>query len=100
MTAFIQGSGAGAAQTAQRGEILGILKNMLETFKANLANAKVAEEAAAETFGKFKKTKTAEFDELKAAFDDKEKVIGDNGDILATKRTAHEEALTSISDND
>merc|ERR1719316_1482608 len=48
LTSFIQAPFTGTYQS-QSGEIVGILKNMRDTFKSNLASARAAESAAAES---------------------------------------------------
>merc|ERR1719235_2998416 len=47
LTSFIQAPFTGTYQS-QSGEIVGILKNMRDTFKSNLASARASESAAAE----------------------------------------------------
>merc|ERR1719506_1455371 len=61
VAAFLQAPFAGT-YTAASGEIVGILKNMRDTFKSNLASARAAESASAEAHTKFIKVKTDEFD--------------------------------------
>merc|ERR1719454_1797740 len=56
LTSFIQAPFTGTYQS-QSGEIVGILKNMRDTFKSNLASARASESAAAESHSKFMKVK-------------------------------------------
>merc|ERR1719364_57380 len=58
--------------TSQSGEIVGILKNMVDTFKQNLASARSAEKAAAEAHAKFMKVKEEAYDTMKEAYDEKQ----------------------------
>merc|ERR1740133_214840 len=58
--------------TSQSAEIVGILKNMRDTFKANLANAIMAEKTQKASFGKFMKTKKAAHENMKESYDKKE----------------------------
>merc|ERR1719389_447506 len=60
LTSFIQAPFTGTYQS-QSGEIVGILKNMRDTFKSNLASARAAESASAESHSKFTKVKEDEF---------------------------------------
>merc|ERR1719324_2288724 len=48
LTSFLQAPFTGTYQS-QSGEIVGILKNMRDTFKSNLASARAAESSAAES---------------------------------------------------
>merc|ERR1719265_1531160 len=52
VASFIQAPFTGTYQS-QSGEIVGILKNMRDTFKSNLASARSSESAAAESHAKF-----------------------------------------------
>merc|ERR1719372_21996 len=90
LTSFIQAPFTGTYQS-QSGEIVGILKNMRDTFKSNLASARAAESASAESHSKFTKVKEDEFSKMKQAFDDKEKVLGENDDNLSSKLTSKNE---------
>merc|ERR1712118_472804 len=56
LSAFIQAPFTGT-YTSQSGEIVGILKNMRDTFKSNLATIRAAEKQAAEAHAKIMKTK-------------------------------------------
>merc|ERR1719428_1131802 len=56
MESFLQAPFTGT-YTAQSGEIVGILKNMRDTFKQNLATIRAAEEQAATAHAKFMKIK-------------------------------------------
>merc|ERR1719465_188039 len=86
LTSFIQAPFTGTYQS-QSGEIVGILKNMRDTFKSNLASARASESAAAESHSKFMKVKEDEFNKMKKSFDDKDKVLGENDDAISTKKT-------------
>merc|ERR1719191_1002492 len=63
LTAFIQAPFTGEYQS-QSGEIVGILKNMRDTFKSNLASSRASEAAAAESHTKFMKVKNDEFSKM------------------------------------
>jgi len=100
LTSFIQAPFTGTYQS-QSGEIVGILKNMRDTFKSNLASARASESASSESYDKFSKVKTDEFNTAKASYEDKEKLLGENDDTLSTKKTSKGEAeSTKLDDED
>merc|ERR1719197_1056069 len=99
LTSFIQAPFTGTYQS-QSGEIVGILKNMRDTFKSNLASARAAEAAAAESHAKFMKVKNDEFNKMKKSYDDKDKVLGENDDALSTKKTQKVETEDSKASNE
>merc|ERR1719169_412424 len=99
LTSFIQAPFTGTYQS-QSGEIVGILKNMRDPFKSNLASARAAESSAAESHSKFAKVKEDEHAKLKAVFDDKDKVLGQNDDAISTKKTSKSEEEASKADNE
>merc|ERR1719504_317754 len=99
LTSFIQAPFTGTYQS-QSGEIVGILKNMRDTFKSNLASARASESAAAESHSKFTKVKEDEFAKMKKSFDDKDKVLGENDDAISTKKTSKSEEEASKADNE
>merc|ERR1719398_236959 len=99
LTSFIQAPFTGTYQS-QSGEIVGILKNMRDTFKSNLASARASESAAAESHSKFMKVKEDEFNKMKKTFDDKDKVLGENDDAISTKKTSKSEEEASKADNE
>jgi len=69
---------------AQSGEIVGVLKSMLDTFKANLENARIAEEKKQKEYDEMMEVKSAEYDEMSELFDAKKKEIGDNAAQIST----------------
>jgi len=86
--------------SAQSGEIVGILKNMRDTFKGNLASAIAAEKKAVEAYEKFMKLKKAAFEEMKAAYETKQGNLGENDDDLASKREQLEEAKEMLAEDE
>eukprot|EP00747_Dinoflagellata_sp_TGD_P137802 gnl/TRDRNA2_/TRDRNA2_175726_c0_seq70.p1 gnl/TRDRNA2_/TRDRNA2_175726_c0~~gnl/TRDRNA2_/TRDRNA2_175726_c0_seq70.p1 ORF type:complete len:753 (+),score=293.81 gnl/TRDRNA2_/TRDRNA2_175726_c0_seq70:337-2259(+) len=72
--------------TSQSAEIVGILKNMRDTFKQNLANAQATESAQKKAFTKFMATKKEAYDLMKADYDDKQENLGANDDDLSAKK--------------
>merc|ERR1719482_127696 len=99
LTSFIQAPFTGTYQS-QSGEIVGILKNMRDTFKANLASARASESAAAESHSKFDKVKEDEIAKLKDTFEDKKKVTSANDEALGTKRSSKAEEESSKADDE
>jgi len=95
ISSFLQAPFAGTYQS-QGSEIVGILKNMRDTFKSNLASARAAESAASEAHQKFMKVKAADFDRSKVSFDDKDGVLGTNDNSLSTKRDQKSDAQTTM----
>merc|ERR1719421_956899 len=85
MESFIQAPFTGT-YTSQSGEIVGILKNMRDTFKQNLATIRAAEKAAAEAHDKIMKTKEAEFETMKTGYEEGQEKLGSNDDQLADLR--------------
>merc|ERR1719191_880762 len=95
LTSFIQAPFTGAYQS-QSGEIVGILKSMRDTFKANLADAQQAESTSLEDYEKFSKVKTDNFDKMKTVFETNEEVMGTNDDEVATKKSSKADAEVSF----
>merc|ERR1719359_1325818 len=85
MESFLQAPFTGT-YTAQSGEIVGILKNMGDTFKENLASIRAAEEKAAAAHAKFMKIKEDEFETMKTGYEEKQGELGDNDQELADER--------------
>merc|ERR1719456_1927273 len=79
---------------------MGILKNMRDTFKSNLASARAAESASAESHSKFTKVKEDEYSKQKKSFDDKDKVLGEQDDLLSSKKTSKSEAESTKADDE
>jgi len=95
LTSFIQAPFTGAYQS-QSGEIVGILKSMRDTFKANLADAQQAESTSKEDYDKFSKVKTDSFDKMKKVFEKNEEVMGTNDDEVSTKKSSKADAEVSF----
>merc|ERR1719421_1145492 len=95
LTSFIQAPFTGAYQS-QSGEIVGILKSMHDTFKANLADARQAETTSQEDYDKFSKVKMDNFDKMKAVFEKNEEVMGTNDDEVSTKKSSKADAEVTL----
>lgn len=82
------------AYTSQSGEIIGILKSMLDTFSSNLAEARATETAAIESHDKFMETKLEEYNTMNESKITKEDELGQNDTELATAR----DSLAAVED--
>merc|ERR1719311_422545 len=78
--------------TSQSGQVLGIIKNMRDTFEANLADARETEKNAIAAYKKFMKIKKEAYDEMSDSYDEKQKSLGGNDGSLATKKKQLAEA--------
>merc|ERR1719321_641478 len=67
---------------AQSGEIVGVIKSMTDTFKANLESTRAAEEK--KEYDEMMEVKTAEYEEMSELFEAKKKEIGDNAAQIST----------------
>eukprot|EP00747_Dinoflagellata_sp_TGD_P137804 gnl/TRDRNA2_/TRDRNA2_175726_c0_seq72.p1 gnl/TRDRNA2_/TRDRNA2_175726_c0~~gnl/TRDRNA2_/TRDRNA2_175726_c0_seq72.p1 ORF type:complete len:786 (+),score=294.58 gnl/TRDRNA2_/TRDRNA2_175726_c0_seq72:97-2358(+) len=86
--------------TSQSAEIVGILKNMRDTFKQNLANARATEDAQSKAFKKFMKTKNEEYDMMKEEYEEKQENLGTNDDELSAKKTQLDDAESTKADDE
>jgi len=86
--------------TSQSTEVMGILKSMRDTFKANLEEAVAKENQAATAHNAFMKVKTASAKEMSSSYDDKQKELGENDATLAAKRSQLAQAVTKKSDDE
>lgn len=98
-TALLQKSPFGT-YSSQSGAVVGILKNMKETFESNLKSATEAEEAAVKAHGEFMKTKGQAYSKLSKSYDSKQSSIGTNDGDLASKREQLETAKQTKSDSE
>merc|ERR1719460_3610158 len=93
VSAFVQAPFTGN-YNAQSGEIVGVLKNMNDTFTANLKNARQVEAKALADFTAMKKVLDEEYDEASDLFEKRKKEIGETAELISTtsseKNTAEE----------
>merc|ERR1719160_2019253 len=82
MTSFVQAPFTGN-YNAQSGEIVGVLKNMNDTFTANLANARQVEAKALADFTAMKKVLDEEYDEASDLFEKRKKEIGETAELIS-----------------
>lgn len=83
---FIQSRAAPGVYSSQSSEIIGILKNMRDTFESNLKEARTTESNQEEAHAKFMATKEEEFDLMSKSFDAKQSQLGANDTELAAKK--------------
>jgi hypothetical protein len=99
-SAFVQAPFTGT-YTAQSGEVVGILKDMRDTFETNLASARDTEKKALAAYEAYMKIKQDAYDSMSASYEEKQKSLGDNDGELSSKKKALEEARNQLaSDNE
>jgi len=91
LESFIQAPFTGT-YSARSGEVVGILKDMKDTFEANLASAREAEKRAQTAYDKYMADMVKAFDEMESAYNTKQGLLSDNDDDLSSKRTQLEAA--------
>jgi len=79
--------------TSQSGQIVGILKNMRDTFKANLKSAIATEKSSLSASTKLMATLVEAHTEMTTSYDDKQELLGSNDDELSTKKEQLAEAV-------
>merc|ERR1719456_1740819 len=94
VTGFLQAPFTGE-YSAQSGEIVGILKNMRDTFKTNLGNARASEAASLRAFTKYTEVMTAEYNTMSDAKSAKEEQLGVNDSDLGTAQETLETSMTT-----
>merc|ERR1719326_2629372 len=87
LSSFLQAPFTGT-YSSQSGEVMGIIKNMKDTFEENLADARKTEKKQKKEFDEFMEVKQNAFDEMSALYDEKQSLLGDNDDELASRRKA------------
>jgi len=91
LDAFLQ-SPLSAAHTAQGDAIVGILKNLLGTFKSNLGNARASEKAEKKAFEDSITTLQSSHGKQSKSLKEKKQEMGDNDGELSSRKTSLEEA--------
>jgi hypothetical protein len=89
--AFLQAPFTGT-YTSQSGAVMGIIKNMRDTFKKNLADARKTEKDSKVSYEKFMEDKEAAFKEMSESYKDKQKALGSNDETLSSKKKQLAEA--------
>merc|ERR1719401_588929 len=83
--AFLQAPFTGT-YTAQSGQVVGILKDMLDTFSTNLKAAQDKEAKQQKAHDEYIKEMEAAHTEMKQSYDDKQDSLGSNDGELSTKK--------------
>merc|ERR1719217_196556 len=97
MTSFLQGPTAN--YNAQSGEIVGVLKNMNDTFTANLANARQVESKALADFNAMAKVLREEYDEASDLFEKRKKEIGETAELISRTTSEMNTAKERLADD-
>mmetsp|Transcript_82061 Transcript_82061/g.166124 ORF Transcript_82061/g.166124 Transcript_82061/m.166124 type:complete len:766 (+) Transcript_82061:65-2362(+) len=97
LESFLQAPFTGA-YTSQSATVVGILKNMRDTFEANLESAKATEKAAVEAHGKYLQTMGAAYTEMETSHDLQQTTLGTNDDDLTTKKGQLDAAISGKAD--
>jgi len=87
-----------ATYTAQSGEVVGILKDMKDTFGANLATATATEEKAVTAFTKYMATMLAAYREMDASHTEKQGKLSGNDQDLSIKKGQLADARDALED--
>lgn len=91
--AFIQAPFTGT-YTAQSGEVVGILKQMRDTFTQNLEQATATEDASKVAYDKIMAAHQQSFNDMKALSDEKKALMGENDNALSAAVTNLADAQT------
>mmetsp|Transcript_75948 Transcript_75948/g.176166 ORF Transcript_75948/g.176166 Transcript_75948/m.176166 type:complete len:756 (+) Transcript_75948:74-2341(+) len=80
--------------TTQSGEVVGILKNMRDTFKSNLADATATEEKQLEAFTKYKAVSVASINEMGKLYNEKQASLSESDGAIGASHLQLKETLT------
>jgi len=94
---FLQAPFTGS-YTSQSAQIVGILKDMRDTFKTNLEQATGTEKTDAEAHEKFMKTKNEAFSSMEASFKEKQESLSSNDEALTSKKKQLQVAVKDQAD--
>ena len=86
--------------TAQSGEVVGILKDMRDTFRANFKDATKKEEESLKAHTSLMATLVKAYNEMDDSHSDKQGKLGSNDDELATKKSQLETAESTKADDE
>ena len=77
------------------GEIVGILKNMKDTFATNLGNARAGVKSSLRAFHKYIEVMTSEFSTMDDAKSGKNEMLGQNEAVLGLSEATLDKAATT-----
>merc|ERR1719443_2656779 len=98
-TAFLQGPFTGT-YTSQSAVVMGIIKNMRDTFEKNLNDAIRTEDDAVKAHNKFMKLKKDAHKEMSESYDEKQKALGGNDGDLSTKKKQLSDAQKQLASDE
>jgi len=98
-SAFLQAPFTGT-YTSQSGAVVGIIKNMRDTFITNLADARTTEKNSQESYDKFMEDKLAAFKQMSDSYQEKQKALGANDGELSSKKDQLAEATKQKADDE
>merc|ERR1719463_218490 len=98
MTSFVQAPFTGN-YNAQSGEIVGVLKNMNDTFTANLANARQVESKAISDYDAMIKVMSEEYDDMSDLFEKRKKEIGETAELVSKTTSEMNTAQQRLADD-
>merc|ERR1719235_1663077 len=98
MTSFLQAPFTGN-YNAQSGEIVGVLKNMNDTFTANLANARQVEAKALADFNAMSAVLQEEYDEASDLFEKRKTEIGETAELISRTTSEMNTAEERLADD-
>lgn len=98
VASFVQAPFTGT-YTSQSGEVVGILKDMKDTFERNLDTSTKAEDAAITAHGKFMEEKKKAHGEMKSLFEGKQENLSNNDSELSTKTSELEAAQGTLAED-
>jgi hypothetical protein len=84
---------------AQSGEIVGVLKNMNDTFTANLANARQVESKAISDYNAMIKVMSEEYDDMSDLFEKRKKEIGETAELVSKTTSEMNTAQQRLADD-
>jgi chromosome segregation ATPase len=98
ITSFAQDSAP--KYEAQSGEIFGILKQMKETFEANLAQTQEEEKSNAQAYDDLKLAKEAEITAGQSSIDEKKQLLASTDETLAQSKEDREDTQAGLSSDE
>jgi chromosome segregation ATPase len=84
---------------SQSGEIVGVLKNMNDTFTANLANAQQVESKGIFDYNAMMTVMSGEYDDMSALFEKRKKEIGETSELVSRTSSEMNTAKERLSDD-
>jgi len=98
VSSFLQGPTAN--YNAQSGEIVGVLKNMNDTFTANLATSRQVESKAIADYDAMMKVLDEEHTDMTDLFEKRKKEIGETSELVATTTSEMDTAKERLADDE